>query len=816
MRIRSLRLVNFRQHLDTRIDFETGITGIIGPNGSGKSTILEGIAWALYGMPAARGTRESIRAYRAPARAQVRVDLEFELGGHRYLVSRGLTSAEVYLDGSPAPVANSITGATDFLRRRLGMSQQEFFNTYFTGQKELSIMAAMGPAERAHFLSRVLGYERLRTAQGLVRDRRKTIAGEISGLRSALPDPDAVTRAVVAADTRVARATTDAAATSDRRDRARDVLDVLAPRWESLQRERDAVQALVAEIRVAEGEQAAIGRDVDRLDRELAGVVAARDEIARLSAALTPLPGLESELRDLERACNEDARRRTLVETQRSLAEELSRLHDRKGKIETAPALEREVTVSLEQARVELSESQQAFESAQTEWTRDKQEAETKRQALLDQLREAEHNRNQIIELGENGICPICARPLGTHFRTVLDLFESQIDSITVDGKYYRARIEQLEAVPIQVRALDERRRVAFENVSKLERRLAKVQAAVQELALIVREIAPKLERRTAVAQELSEISVQYDAARHFAVRAEVERLTPLASRATRLSAQLEREGALVADRVRARYSLGQVQQRIAELVARRQAAAFSEQSFSDIRTQYEAAAAELQSVEVAVVGAEAEVAAARVALEAAAAARAELTRQLGQITALDRDRRLHDELDRAFGDLRTELNRDLRPEISERASQYIRDLTDGRYSGIDLDDQYNVTMLEDAIPKPVISGGEEDLANLVLRLAISEMIAERAGQAFSLLILDEVFGSLDDARRHNVVDLLRRLQDRFEQVILITHIESVREGLDRVVSVRYDEEAGVSRVDGDSASEPIGVQLDLQAGAAD
>ena len=94
-------------------------------------------------------------------------------------------------------------------------------------------------------------------------------------------------------------------------------------------------------------------------------------------------------------------------------------------------------------------------------------------------------------------------------------------------------------------------------------------------------------------------------------------------------------------------------------------------------------------------------------------------------------------------------------------------------------------------MPKPVISGGEEDLANLVLRLAISQMIAERAGQSFSLLILDEVFGSLDESRRHNVVELLRRLQDRFEQVILITHIESVREGLDRVISVRYDEETG-------------------------
>ena len=45
------------------------------------------------------------------------------------------------------------------------MSRSEFFNTYFTGQKELNVMAAMGPSERAQFLSRVLGYEKLRTAQ---------------------------------------------------------------------------------------------------------------------------------------------------------------------------------------------------------------------------------------------------------------------------------------------------------------------------------------------------------------------------------------------------------------------------------------------------------------------------------------------------------------------------------------------------------------------------------------------------------------------------------------------------------------------------
>src|SRR5438045_8705568 len=107
MRLHSLHPCNFRKHIDTRIDFETGITGIIGPNGSGKSTILEAIAWALYGMPAARGTRESIRAYRAAPRAAVTVELDFELGGHRYLVTRGLTGVEVDLDGARPPIVTS-------------------------------------------------------------------------------------------------------------------------------------------------------------------------------------------------------------------------------------------------------------------------------------------------------------------------------------------------------------------------------------------------------------------------------------------------------------------------------------------------------------------------------------------------------------------------------------------------------------------------------------------------------------------------------------------------------------------------------------
>jgi exonuclease SbcC len=230
------------------------------------------------------------------------------------------------------------------------------------------------------------------------------------------------------------------------------------------------------------------------------------------------------------------------------------------------------------------------------------------------------------------------------------------------------------------------------------------------------------------------------------------------------------------------------------------------------MRETFDRSTVALREAELGAERVNADVKAAQTALFGAEHAKAELDRAQQQVDILSAERRLHDELDRAFADIRTDLNQELRPELSDRSSRYIRDLTDGRYGELELDEQYNAVVLEDGIPKPVISGGEEDITNLVLRLAISEMIAERAGQPFSLLVLDEVFGALDETRRHNVVDLLRRLHDRFEQVILIKHIESVREGLDRVITLHYDEESGASSVRTDAESSLGVLSFDILA----
>ena len=808
MRINRLQLTNFRQHADTTVEFGTGITGVIGPNGAGKTTILEAIAWCLYGTGAQRDKLETIRFQRAGERAQVRVVLDFELSGQRYRVSRELSRAEVFVNDDAAPVATTKTGVNEFIQRRLGMSRVEFFNTYFTDQKQLSVMAAMKPTERGHFLSRVLGYEKLRTAQELVRERRKTILAEMSGLRQGMPDPELIARTLADASKRAAdsaRVATEKRRVHAERDAA---LQQIAPRWAAAQQARDLLQKITAEMQVAESEVRALVARGERIGADLNEIVVAGAELDDLRQRTEPLAALTVELQRLDSLYREEGRRRTLADQARELAAEIERLSAKKEKLAPAPEQEETITLELEKQRAVLEEVQGKLEARRTEWVRDKQEAQTKREALLRQHGEVKEQLRLLADLGPDGACPTCSRALGENFGKVVEHLTEQLEALTADGKYFRKRLEDLGEMPADIKALEEARRAAAQEVAGLERQLAKVQSAVQELAGVAKELRLKEQRQAKLVKEIAAMPTGFDAAEHARIRAQIEELTPLAARGERLAALAEREPQIRAEYDQVAGMIVAQRGRTQELREAAEKVAFSEEEYVAIKAEHERTTEAARKAELERITAEGELRSAEAAALAASEAAAELAKREEKLAALKRSRRIHDELDRAYSDLRSDLNAQLRPELSELASGFLSELTDSRYSELELTSDYDLTVLDDGIPKPVISGGEEDIAHLVLRLAISQMIAERAGQPFSLLILDEIFGSLDEARRHNVISLLRRLHDRFEQVILITHIESVREGLDRVISVRYDEGSGSSRVEESAPCDDVAAAL--------
>jgi len=800
MRLERLRLREFRQHADTELVFGPGITGIIGPNGSGKTTLLEAIAWAIYGNRAARGDKDGIRNFRAKARSSVRVELDFGLGAHQYRVVRGLNTAELQQDGQV--VANSLSAVTEKLERALGLSYDEFFKTYFTGQKELAVMAGLkGRTERAAFLSQVLGYDRLRVAQERVRERKSELAAELRGLEAGLPDRAALDAERGTSTARLEAARRSAEAAQGLRAAAQAEYTREEPRWKEWVEREKRVRALDGDRRMAEQAVLVAKQECERLDREMADALTARGQLAELRSELAPIERLKRELAQLEHLQREEAAQREdqgqLEELTRTTAALDRRIEELAPAADLLGALEGEA-LGLGEA---LAAAERAAEAERTAWVRDRQDAETKRLALREQYREVKEQRDLVVELGPEGSCPTCQRPLGDEYAAVLAILDRQLEDITINGNFFKRRVEQLEDSPAKLREAEAARDALLERQRRASERAGELRAQLEERERVAAERRAAAARALQLQQQLRARRTGYDPQRHDAIRAALTKLEPVALEAAKLAERARRAEILVREAELAEKALSVHERRAADLVAAVRAEAFSEEAFAAARERHERTSRTLREAELAVAETRGELAAAETGVREIERREAERGARERQIAGRKAHHRLHDELDRAFSSLRAELNAAMRPELAELASGFLADLTDGRYDEVDLTEEYQVTVLEEGVPKPVISGGEEDLANLVLRLAISQMIAARAGQPLSLLVLDEIFGSLDEGRRQHVLTLLRRLADRFPQVILITHIEQVREGLDRVIRVDFDAAGGTSVVKDDTAT---------------
>ena len=142
------------------------------------------------------------------------------------------------------------------------------------------------------------------------------------------------------------------------------------------------------------------------------------------------------------------------------------------------------------------------------------------------------------------------------------------------------------------------------------------------------------------------------------------------------------------------------------------------------------------------------------------------------------------DDLDRMytmFNQFEQYVARRVRPQLEDLTSGLVRSITDGKYDGIRLDDDYGITVQDqdgDFYALSEFSGGERDVVSLAARLALSRLIGSQAANPPSFLVLDEIFGSLDRDRRSAVLETLSSLAgsaEAFRQLFVISHVDDVR-----------------------------------------
>lgn len=97
------------------------------------------------------------------------------------------------------------------------------------------------------------------------------------------------------------------------------------------------------------------------------------------------------------------------------------------------------------------------------------------------------------------------------------------------------------------------------------------------------------------------------------------------------------------------------------------------------------------------------------------------------------------------------------------------------------------------ARPYENYSGGEQFRVNFAIRLALSYILAKRAGTRLRTLVIDEGFGSQDPLGRQRLVEAIHTVQHDFTRVLVITHIDELRDSFP--VHILVDKLPGGSRV---------------------
>ena len=133
-------------------------------------------------------------------------------------------------------------------------------------------------------------------------------------------------------------------------------------------------------------------------------------------------------------------------------------------------------------------------------------------------------------------------------------------------------------------------------------------------------------------------------------------------------------------------------------------------------------------------------------------------------------------------------------PRLEDEANDLLKQMTEGRMSfkletqrarrtGRGADGSESIETLEIVISDELgarnyemFSGGERFRVDFAIRIALSKLLAWRAGAPLPTLFIDEGFGTQDVEGRDRILEVIKAIEDRFQRILVITHLEEIKE----------------------------------------
>jgi len=850
-----LTLKNFMPYRDNvpPLSFEgIHVACLTGDNGHGKSAIFDAITWALWGRSRARSDEELIHI----GQSDMSVEFDFAVGEQRYRVIRKLSKtasgktmrSELDLliageSGYKAISGDHIRDTEDRIKSILRMDYETFINSAFLVQGRANEFTMKPAGERKEVIGNIMGLTVYDELAKEARDRQTDRETEADKLASAVAELEHQMETRLDDEAELTR-TEPRLAELQRQSKAHEeAVSGLRKDNESLQAKRGQVNDLKQRLLRSRGERQEwqtkagacrqkIGQleklmtEAEAIENGYARLVEARKIDEELSRKLTAVHALDQRRAELDKVIE-----RAQAKLVAAIEEASRRVAETERKVARLPELKKALTVKqseLEQLAKDeddiradgdkLGEFAGGMAALQSEIKQMDGEAKAVREKL------------DLLARGDTH-CPLCETLLGDEgvmrLRSKLTAEEEQVKRayLAAEQSLAQKRKEHaaLEKTLAQKKAgIDRLRSGRQKEAATLEKELADIAQAQEELSRFrdeLRVVEERLARREYAVEEQKRLGVLeqeragagYDATRHEQVRRELAGLVEYeALRQQVLDAghAIDEQKALLSGAIEAESKLAVT---IAEDEGLERTLQAAVEAMVEVPGRLSAAEEVLRKL-----GNEERVLRDRVAaLQEKMRRYAELETQKQE---KERQRKeaaeeaaVFKELATAFGKkgLQAILIEQAIPEIEDEANRLLGRMTDGRMA-LKLETQKEARSKKGAVIETLdiriadelgsrnyemFSGGEAFRINLALRIALSKLLVNRAGASLPTLIIDEGFGTQDNSAREKLVEAIRSIQDEFKKIIVITHLEDLKDAFPVRINVTKTGEGSMIEV---------------------
>jgi len=814
---------------------------ISGDNGNGKSALIDAMTWALWGKTRAKSDDDLIHQ----GQTEAEVEFDFAVGGQSYRIirlhsrpRRRAASGKTLLDfqvasdgGFKSISADSITQTQQKIIDTLHMDYATFINSAFLRQGHADEFTNQPPARRKEVLGNILGLSLYDELAEAAKDRARQQEMEKEQLNRAIEDTSQEVARKPAYEAEVEQAQAGLAQIDQ-------LITAHESRLNSLRQKKEALENKKSQLSQLEEHIAATRRELERREQEVTQYQA---RIKEHEALIAQRPAIEEGYTQLAEARKQSEelnqklgllvklRERksqlemTIERAQANLITEHKLAQSRISELEAKSAKLPQLRTELQQAEARL----QKLAEQETELGQKKQAGqelrkqlnylESSQTRLEKEIKEIEEKLD-LLSHQEGATCPLCETEVGvdglqrieakytTDRDDKADLLKS--NQTELSGKKSEFEALESEIVPLETR-LNQDKASAQSQVSLLKQGINEAQAVEKQLNQ-ARESLNQIEQRltskdfAATEQEaLARVEqetarLDYNSEQHEQVRHRLTELEQYESpkqkleEADRLLSQ-EREAAHKAEEAsqELRQRLEANHQKSQELNKELEALPQLTSDLTQAETEHQSLAARQKQAQELMWQANSK-------MERCAELETQQKEKGKLLGQASKEEKIYKDLAQAFGKkgIQALLIEMALPEIEAEANRLLGRMTDNRMhvkietqretKKGDLLETLDIKIADELGTRnyEMFSGGEAFRINFAVRIALSKLLARRAGAPLPTLIIDEGFGTQDVIGIEKVKEAINSIQDDFEKILVITHMEEMRDAFPTRIDV--------------------------------